>query len=104
MECFKKLCGILFGCEINVLFYHKKLVYAATKSEYQRLMHWQLILKESGTNIQHIDRVENIVSDNISRLTSTTIDQYETSTSRTLCLANKLFTARAEKSLIMDTL
>ena len=45
VECLKKFRGIIFGYEINVLSDHKNLVYAATLSESQRVMRWQLILK-----------------------------------------------------------
>ena len=32
VECLKQFCGIIFGYEINVLLYHKNLVYTATLS------------------------------------------------------------------------
>ena len=44
VECINKFRGIHFGYEINVFSYHKNLVYAATLSEYQRVMRWRLIL------------------------------------------------------------
>ena len=44
------------------------MVYAATLSESQRLIRWQLILEEFGPNIQNIAGVDNIVSDVLSRL------------------------------------
>ena len=60
--------GIIFGYEINVFSYHKNTVYAATLSESQRVMRRRLIIKDFGTNIQHIDRVDNIVADTLIRL------------------------------------
>ena len=39
VECLKQFRGIIFGYEINVLSYHKNLVYATTLSESQRVMH-----------------------------------------------------------------
>ena len=45
VECPKKFQGILFGYEINVFLDHKNMVYAATLSESQRVMRWQLILE-----------------------------------------------------------
>ena len=36
------------------------MVYAATLSEYQRVMFWQLIIKEFEPDIQHIDGVGKI--------------------------------------------
>ena len=67
--------GIIFGYEINVYLDHNNLVYADTKSEYQRVMCWIIIIKEFWTNIQHIDGAGNILSDTISRFPSTNIDR-----------------------------
>ena len=39
------------------------MVNAATLSESQRVMRWQLIIKEFGPIIQHIAGVYNIVAD-----------------------------------------
>ena len=36
------------------------MVYAATLSESQRVMHWQLIIEGFGPNIQYISGVDNI--------------------------------------------
>ena len=38
VECLKQFRGIIFEYEINVLSYHKNLVYATTLSEYQRVV------------------------------------------------------------------
>ena len=76
MECLNKFLGILFGYEINVLSYHKNLVYAATLSESQRVMRWRIILEEFGPNIQHIAGVDNIVADTLSIFPSTPSDKY----------------------------
>ena len=40
VEFLKKIRGIMFGYEINVLFDHKNMVYAATLSESQRVTRW----------------------------------------------------------------
>ena len=40
VEFLKRLRGILSGYEINLFSYHKNMVYAATLSEYQRVMRW----------------------------------------------------------------
>ena len=71
MEFLKQFRRIIFGYEINVFSYHKNLVYAANLSESQRVMLWRLILKEFGTNIQHIAVVDKIVADTLSILPST---------------------------------
>ena len=44
VECLNQSRRIIFGYEIKVLSYHKNLVYVATLSEYQRIMHCQLII------------------------------------------------------------
>ena len=44
VECLKLLRGILSGYEINVFLYRKNMVYAATLSESQRLIDWQLFI------------------------------------------------------------
>ena len=45
VECLKQFHGIIFGYEIKVLSYHNNLFYAATLSEYQRVIRCQLILE-----------------------------------------------------------
>ena len=77
----------------------KNLIYAATQSKYQIMMHWWLTLKDFELNIQHISGVENIVADTISRFLSTTFDLDESKTTRDLSKANGLFTTRAEQSV-----
>ena len=61
VECLNQLRGILFGYKINVYSDHKKLVYAATQSESQILIRWQLILEYPGPNIHRIAVFDNIV-------------------------------------------
>ena len=91
MECLKQFQGIIFGYEINVLLYHKNLVYEVNLSESQSLMCWIHIIGEFGPNIQHIAAVENIVADTLSRLPSTPSDKYESCTRKAQCSLNKLF-------------
>ena len=45
VECLKKSRGIIFGYEINVFSDYNNLLYAATLSEYQRVICWRLIIK-----------------------------------------------------------
>ena len=71
----KKICGILFGYEINVFSCHTNLVYAATLSEYKNVMRWRLIIEEFGPNIHHIAGVDKVVSDILSRFPYTSIDK-----------------------------
>ena len=54
-------------------------------------MHWRLIIKEFGPNIQHISEVDNIVHDTLSRFPSTSIDKYKPCTRKPQCRANELF-------------
>ena len=91
VEFLKQFRGIIFSYEINAFSYHKNLVYAATLGEPQSLMRWRLILEEFGPNIQHIAGVDNKVADTLSRLPSTTSDNYEPCTSKAQCCANELF-------------
>ena len=44
------------------------MVYSATMSESKRVMFWKTILKEFGTNIQHISGIEKPVADILSRM------------------------------------
>ena len=74
MECLKQFLGILFGYEINVFSDHKNMVYAATRSESQRVMLWRLIIEEFGPIFQHIDGVDKIVADTLRRLPSEPIN------------------------------
>ena len=45
VECINKSRGMIFRYKINLYSGHKNLLYVATKSEYQILMHWRLIIK-----------------------------------------------------------
>ena len=92
VECLKQFQGIIFGYEINVFSDQKNPVYAATLSEYQRVMHWRIILEYCGHNIQHISRVDNIVANTLIRLPSTPSNKYKTCTSKAQCRTNKLLT------------
>ena len=67
------------------------MVYVATMSESQRVMCWQLILKEFGPNIQNIARVDYMVSDTLSRLLYEPNDQEYTRNIRDQCGVNELF-------------
>ena len=58
MEYLKQFRGILFGYKINVFSDNKNLLYVATLNESKKVMSWQLILEEFGTNIRHIYGVE----------------------------------------------
>ena len=84
-KCLQQFQIILLGYEINALSEHKNLVYAATLSEYQKLMRCRLIIEEVGTNIQHIAGVDNKLSDTINRLPSTPSNKYESCTSKYQC-------------------
>ena len=92
VECLKKFRSILFGYEINVLSYHKNLVYATTLSEYQQVIRWILIIGAFGPNIQHIAVVDNIVSNSCSRLPSTPINKYDNCTRNSQSCVNESFT------------
>ena len=74
------------------------MVYDTTLSESQRVMSWRLILEEFWPNIQHITRVDNIVADILSRLSYTSVDKYETSTSKAECCVNELFASGKEEN------
>ena len=67
------------------------MVYAATLSEYQRLMQWYLIIQEFGPNIQYIAVVDNIVSNTLSIFLSIYVEKYEPITKRDQCRVNELF-------------
>ena len=47
--------------------------------------------KKFGTNVQHIAGVDNIVADTLSRLPSTTVNRYETSTTRGLLVEKTIY-------------
>ena len=70
---------------------NKKLFYATTLSEYQRMMRWQLIIKWFGPNIQPISAVDNIVSYTIIILPSASLYKYARITSKVKCHTNELF-------------
>ena len=86
------------GYKIKVFSDNKNLVYAATMRESQAVMCWRLIIKEFGPNIQHIARVDNIVSDKLSILPYTPSDKYEPCTGKAQCRTNKLFTTGRVKN------
>ena len=98
VEYLKQFRGIIFSYKINIFSDNKNLVYAATPSEYQRVMRWQLILKRFGPNIQHIGGVYNIVADILSSLPSTPVDKYKTSISKSQCCITELFEIGREEN------
>ena len=55
-------------------------------------MHWKIIIKKFGYDIQHKAGVDNIVADTLSRLPSTPIDKHKSSTIKDHCRAKELFT------------
>ena len=61
------------------------MVYAATLSEYQRVMCCGLIIEEFGPNIHRIAGFDNIVSDTISIFISTLVNKYKPSTVKAQC-------------------
>ena len=86
-----QLRGILLGYKINVYLDHKNLVYTTTWSESQILMCWQLTIEYFGPKIHHIAGVDNIVADTLTRLPSTTVNRYETSTTRGLLVEKTIY-------------
>ena len=66
-------------------------MYAATLSEYQRVIRWRLILEYFGPNNQHIYGVDNIVAETLSRLPFTSVNKYEPCTRNSKCCENDLF-------------
>ena len=54
-------------------------------------MRWQIIIEKFGPKIWHIDKVDNIVADALSRLPSTPINKYGNCTRKDQCHANELF-------------
>ena len=54
-------------------------------------MRWRLIVKEFGSNIQHIAVVDNIVAETLSRFPSMPSDTYKPCTRKSQCHANELF-------------
>ena len=67
------------------------MVYAATLSEYQRVMRRRLIIEGLGPNIQHISGVDNIVANTLIKLPTISVDKYETGKSEVQFCANGLF-------------
>ena len=75
------------------------MFYAATHIESQILMCWQPILEYIWPNIKHIAVVENIVSDTISILPYTPVNQYKPSTTMYISWSNELFSTRVEQNI-----
>ena len=91
VECLNQFRRIISGYGINVFSYYKNLVYAKNLSEYQRLMHWGLIIEYFGTNIHHIYGVDNIVDYTLSILPSMPSDKYDSCTGKDQYCTNELF-------------
>ena len=77
------------------------MVYDATLRKYQRVMHWVIIIKVSGTNIHHMYGVDNIVSDILSRLPTAPNNQNKSMNRKSQCYADDLFMASAKKAIVM---
>ena len=91
VEWLRQFRVILFIYDIKIFSYHNNLYYDATLSESQWVIHWRLIIKEFGPNIQHIAGFENIVAGTISKIPYTSVDKYEHITMKSQCCTNKLF-------------
>ena len=65
MECLNQFREIIFNYEKKIFSDHNNVVYVATLRESQRVMRWQLIPEEFGTNIKHKYGVKKIVYDTI---------------------------------------
>ena len=52
------------------------MVYATTMSESQRVVLWQLILKEFGPNIQHVTGFDSIIAYKLSKFPYTSAYKY----------------------------
>ena len=87
----KQFRRILFSYEINIFSENKTMFYAATLSESHRVVRWRIILGQFGPNIQHISRIDKIVSDTLIIFLSTPINKREPCTRKTQCRANELF-------------
>ena len=62
-------------------------------------MQWRLIIEYFGTNIHHIDGVDNIVDDTLSILTYTPRDKYESYTEKDQCFTNELFAIDRDENI-----
>ena len=61
-------------------------------------MHWIPVIKQFKPNIQHIAGVDNILSNILSRLPYTSVENYKPSTSKAQCLKNDLFEVGIDKN------
>ena len=74
------------------------MLYAATLSEYQRLVHWRLIIEVFGPNIYNIYGVYNIAANKIIRIKTAIKDQYLNSNLVSVSFAIKLFQHNGTKT------
>ena len=72
------------------------MVYGSTLIKSQIMMRWKLILKDFVLNIKDISRVDNILAYILTRITTSTENNFETSTIRSICYAKELFVTRQE--------
>ena len=84
VECVKEFRNILFGYPIQVFSDQENLVHAATMLQSQRVMRWQLILEEFGPDIKHIKGEDNIVTNAISQLPMSEMNETEDKFARRL--------------------
>ena len=87
----KQFCEIIIGYKVKLFSYHKNMVDAATPSEYQRVMCWQLIIKEFGTDIQNIAGFDNVIDYTLNIIPPTLVNNYNTITNKYRYCANELF-------------
>ena len=67
VETLKEYRNILFGHELIVYTYHKKLVYETLLMSSDRVMWWRLLLDEYRPTFKYIKGETNIVADALSR-------------------------------------
>ena len=75
------------------------MVFSGTQIKSQRVIRWRLGKKYSGSNIQRIAVVDNIVADLIGIFLSTTSNQYAPSTTRDHSQVKQLFTIIVEQTV-----
>ena len=61
-------------------------------------MRWRLIIEEFGPNIQHIDWVDKIVADTLSRFPYKSVEKYKPITSKAQYCVDELFTIGREEN------
>ena len=90
----------VIGCGFACITFRDLIRYWVPGTRFNKWndMRWKLILEEFGSNIQHINWVENIVADALNRWIYKSVNNYKPIRSKVQCRADELLAMSRKKN------